>query len=525
MSPSLKPASGKIRGVVFLAAITLASCLTALDAQTVSPSSSAESPAQAGKQQNAAFSKDCTLPGVSAQRLREVVDATAKLPAPLASDAMIRVAKKVASQCPVLAKDLLQRAFDQADGVEPATAYKLAGGKGVNTDSRIFFKKKTYDLAMDSLSLQSRAVIAMAPLDAKKAIQLFRQMSPPRPPAATCASGFAPDVSVYYDALAKVFASMKAQKPRNDAEAQAPFLLVQEVVSATTSPVQLAPLAKVLSEANLSPTELSPLLSSIAAAVENFPVDDNSFSYWGGYPAAKAKDQLVQLAASKQISTAAFLRSFYDYLDRSLNGAHCAGNEPKDVKELATLYRSFTRTPGNPEQGVDPLHIPDTAPPIEPGPDPGEYWQTPKEKELLLEGKHLNFDDRWQPFTDPDFKTPEWQDRVRHALDDVDNWNASDEASPSDYYHEVEIMLFRMLSRLQPGTTLYDQVLAVWIKTFTESSLQWDNPVEWYIGVSEFLQFSRKDMKGPPPPAAIAVLKNSSNPYLNSIGVLTEFLQ
>jgi hypothetical protein len=141
-----------------------------------------------------------------------------------------------------------------------------------------------------------------------------------------------------------------------------------------------------------------------------------------------------------------------------------------------------------------------------------------------MDAKHLNFDDNWQPFTDADFKTPRWQDRVRHLLNDMENWNPSDEPTAADYYHETETLIFRVLSRL-PAGALYDQVLAIWIKTFTESSLQWENPAEWYIGISEFLQYSKKDTNGPAPAATIAVLKNSANPCLGSIGLITEFLQ
>lgn len=485
--------------------------------------SSSAAPRQDKTQKNSASSKTCTLPGISTQRFQDVVDASNALPPPLSADAMIRIANKVASPCPALAKDLLQHAFDEAGGVEPATAYKLAAGIGLSTDSRFSFMDKTYALAMDRLSLRSRAVLGMVGVDANKAIQLFQQIGPPRPPAATCAGGLAPDVSIYYDALGKILGIWKARKPRTDAEAQAPFLQLQEVSSATTSPVQLAPLAKILEEANLAPAELSSLLNTLAAAVGNFPVDDNSFYSRKKYPSVKAKDQLVQLARTKRISAAAFLRSFHDYLDRSLNGSHCDGNEPRDVKELGMLYQSFTRVPGAPEQGFEPLNLPDSAPPVEPRPDPGEYWQTPRGKALLLDAKHLNFDDNWREFTDADFKRPEWQDRVRHLLDDMNSWSASDEASAADYYHEVEALIFRVLSRLPPGA-LYDQVLAVWIKTFTESSLQWDNAAEWSIGVSDFLRFSQKNIGGPAP-AAIDILKNSSNPYLSSLGVLAEFLQ
>jgi hypothetical protein len=497
-----------------------------ISGQVVAPAdqSGSQTSGQVGTKKKPPSAKSCALPGIPAQRIQDVVDATGVLPPSLSADAMIRVASKVASACPALAKDLLQRAFDQAETIELPIAYKVATGMGYSTDSRFAFMDRTYALAMDQLSLRSRAVLGMAPIDGDKAIQLFQQIAPPSAPAATCASGFAPDVSIYYDALGKILALWKARKPRNDAEAQAPLQRLEEVTSATSSPVQLAPLVKVFEDANLPPSQLSSLVNTLTAAVGNFPADDDSFYYRHKYPSLKARDELAQLAATKQISAAAFLHSFLDYLNRSLNGPHCDGNEPKDLKELGILYRSFTHLPGTPEQQVETLSLPDSLPPVEPSPGAGEYWQSLKGKQLLLDAKHLNFDDNWKPYTDADRKTPEWEDRVRHLLDDMDSWNVSDEASPVDYYHERSILTFRLLAQIRPGN-LYDRVLEEWIKTFTESSLQFDNPPEWYISVAEFLQYSRKDSKIPIPAAATDVLKNSSNPNLSSLGVIAEFLQ
>ena len=359
-------------GTMALAAVAMVTAATRTSAQIAAPPAPGGSvPAPSKSQKPTTTSpKPCAPPGISAQKLNEVVDASNYLQAPLAADAMIRIAAKVAAQCPARAKDLLQRAFDQSESVEPATAYKIGGtmgrmnvvvgsgadafrGTGYSTDSRFAFMERTYGLAMDRLSLRSRAVLGMVPVDGDKAIQLFQQIAPPRPPVATCSSGFAPDVEIYYEALGKIFALLKARKPRSDAEAQAPFQELEEVTSATSSPAQLAPLVKVFEGANLPPGELSSLLNALAAAVENFPVDDNSFCYRRKYPAVKAKDDLVRLARAKQISPAAFLRSFYDYLDRSLNGPHCDGNEPNDVRELGILYRSFTHLPDTPERQLE----------------------------------------------------------------------------------------------------------------------------------------------------------------------------
>jgi hypothetical protein len=470
--------------------------------------------------QPAAAPKSCALRDIPAQRIQEVVDASYALQPPLAADAMIRVANKVASGCPALAKDLLQRGFDQSEKVEPETSQKLVSGMALTTDSALFLRNRAYALGMDRLSLQSRAVIGMVPVDGARAIELFQRIAKPRLLAASCDSALAPEVSIYYEALGKVYALMKAGKARNGNEAQAPFLLMQEIASAITSPVQLEPLAKVLQDSHLRGVELSSILSALATVVENFPLDDNSFYDRNKYSSVDAEVALSQLAFEKEVSQQVFTHSFHDYLNRSLNGPHCEGNEPTNLRELILLYQSFNRRAG----ASEPLTLPTTMPAVDPSPDAGDYWLTPKTKLLLVDAKHTNFDDNWKAFTAADRETPEWQDRVRHLLDDMEDWRPSDEVDPVAYYHQRCILITRLLSELPTGS-LYGRVVGIWINTLAESSLQWDNPAEWYLGVSDYLNFSKKDSKGKTPEAVTISLKNSSNPYLHSIGIVAEFLQ
>jgi len=86
------------------------------------------------------------------------------------------------------------------------------------------------------------------------------------------------------------------------------------------------------------------------------------------------------------------------------------------------------------------------------------------------------------------------------------------------------MMLYGTLRYLSQGA-LYDRVVSTWIVTFEESSLQWENPAEWYFEVSRFLRFSKKDDKGQSPQLALASLKNSSNAYPHASGVLAEFFE
>jgi len=109
-------------------------------------------------------------------------------------------------------------------------------------------------------------------------------------------------------------------------------------------------------------------------------------------------------------------------------------------------------------------------------------------------------------------------------LNDMEDWRPTDEPDPADYYHQRCMLLYDTLAYLPPGS-LYDRVIATWLATFAESSLQWDDPAAWYFEVKRFIEFSKKDIAGPVPLAALAALKNSSNPSLSALGVLTEFLQ
>jgi hypothetical protein len=464
----------------------------------------------------------CALPGLSPQYIQEIVDASSTLQPPLAADAMIRVATKVAAPCAMLAKGLLLRAFDQADRVEQSTSYARVRRNGTPTDTRTSYLSNAYSLQLDRLSLQSRIVIALAPLDGKKAIQLFERIMPPRLSAVGCASSFVPDVSVYYEALGKVL-RLRAEKSRSTDQVQS-LQELQEIVAATTSPVQLAPLAKVLKQFDLTPPQLSSLISSLSAAINGFPIDDNSIYSDGDYLPVKGEEELVRLAVKSQVSADVLVHSFHVFLDRSLNGPHCAGNEPKNLKDLVEVYAALNRSAAYSKQERELLSIPSSVPPIEPSPDDGEYWLSLKSKALLEDALHLNFDDRGRPFTEADRQTPEWQDRVQHLLNDMEDWRPSDEPDPSDYYHQRCMLLYRTLAYLPPGP-LYDRVVATWIATFSESSMQWDSPAEWYFEVLRFLDFSKKRRSGPIPDAALFPLKNTSNPYLPGIARVAEFLQ
>jgi len=485
--------------------------------------------AQARTQRQAAGQrKTCKLPGYPEERVAEVVAASDALPAPLSADAAIRIAIKISPHCPALAKELLQRAFDQADTVKGETEYRRTPGSYL-TDSRLSYAANGSSLQTDRLSLQSRATLAMAPLDSKLAIRLFERIAAPRPLAAACSSAFVPDVSIYYELLGRILQLFQARKPQNEAEAQEAFVKMEEVVGATTSPVQLISVASLLEKQTITSAQLSTLLSGLAAAIDSFPVDNRSLAASGhwrsvtGTP-ADAVAKLVKMSRDHKVSSYSLVQAYRNYLERSLRGVQCQDDFPKGSASLVTTAKSLNESLAKLGPGIEPISVPESSPKFEPGPAEGKYWSTPKTEALLMDGKHLNFDDEWQAYTDEDRKTPEWQDRVRLMLNHMDDWRPSDEQYPTDYYHQRCMLFYGILPNLPPGA-LYDKVVSEWMATVEESSLQWDNPAEWYFEVTRFLRFSKKTDSAPTPQSVLDSLKNSSNDYLHAAGVLAEFLQ
>jgi hypothetical protein len=83
--------------------------------------------------------------------------------------------------------------------------------------------------------------------------------------------------------------------------------------------------------------------------------------------------------------------------------------------------------------GIEPVSAPVGDLQIEPSPNEGQYRLSPKVKELLVDAKYLNFDAKWERFSDADKKTPQWRDRVERLLNHIDRWYPQDEVNAADY--------------------------------------------------------------------------------------------
>jgi hypothetical protein len=462
----------------------------------------------------------CATQKLSSDLVSQAIDAARSLPQPLSTDALIQVADKISAACPDFSKNLLMQAFEQASSIKDETAHKTVAWL---MDSRLAMSARASELAMDRLSIRSRIVTALASLSPKDATALFRSIPPPRPDAADCATLDVPDVAPYYLALGRILSlvrSTDAQSPYNSLT----MSQLEEIVSSTTSPVQIPLLAQVLQSAGLKQPDLESLVTVLASRIESFPIDDRSLSYVG----TRVVDAVLKLAYFNQSAGGMpdylLVHSFYDYLNRTLHGIHCADTVPKEPNTLPRVFDAFNQKLVNTAIGIPALEFPKPSLKVEPRGKEFPYWRSKKAQDLLADAKKINFNDEWLAYTNLSSTSSEWQERAQHLLNAIYSWNPNDESDTGDYYHERCILLRTMLAKISPRNSMYDTVIQALVNTFENSPLQTERPNEWYVEIIPLLQNTKRP-DGHAAPEMLSALAKSKNRYLNSLSLLTHLLE
>ena len=478
---------------------------------------------RANAQARKAFSKtearsvSCMMPGAPFRSLQEIIDTSEVLPAPLRADSMIRIADKIKDRCPGPAMELLLKAFEQAEGVKELTAHRSLVKL---VDSRDGTETNVASLAMDRLSLQSRVVLSLASFRPKDTVRLFRRIYAPRPAVADCSSLEVPEVSIYYrtfESVAEILRKDASQTASSHKDAI--FELLQNIVDATVAPEQLEPLLQSLKNASVSEDGISQLLNSLAVRVDSFELDDRSLTSTGPH-IAETIDKLAHLAGNR--TSYPLLHAFRKYLLNSLQGAHCSS--PKNDIQAMPIYEAFNQTLAGKNSGIDALPLNQVSAAVEPSGDETAYWKSKKSRELLMEAKHLNFDNNWVRYVNDQSSSSEWRAQIDAILNDIHNWQESDENNAADYYHEKCILFYGVLTKLRASDPIYGKALEDLVSTFEASSLQTERPAEWYWEIAMIVRSSKR-MTGEIPQKVLAALSRSRNGYLPAVAVLMGFLE
>jgi hypothetical protein len=356
------------------------------------------------------------------------LDLAQAAPPEFAADAMLRVAESGKIKDRDAVRDLVEQAFRMASAA--TFRVRMRGLPGTTTDTRSGVLSQAYDLKLDALSLQSRAVRDMLAIDKAKARDLFRDIPPPVLAPLTCDDAMVYDVADYYWTLGIIANTAFSEKERAKEEH---INFVLDYLGQAVSPVQLAPLARLIKNANATPAQTELLWTRFTGLLESIQGDGRS--------------SLAALAAISAEGGPGLQVSFEKYEQT----AQICKNDP----------------------GVTPK--------LE------HFWQTPKAKRLLADGLTL----RWAPdsrmFSEADRSAPEWQQQFTDYLSELADWTSGQEQSDADYYHQ-KCLVFEALLELVPAGPQQDKVLLDFVTFIGNSNLQRQSPVEWFIQANSVLE-------------------------------------
>lgn len=179
--------------------------------------------------------------------LHSLADLASAAPPEFTADALLRIVESGRVADRNASQALVEQAFQAAASAK--FPVRMQAIRGAVTDTESASLNEAYKLGLDIVSLQSRAVRDILPLDPAKARDLFGQIATPALAPLTCDDALFYEPDEYYRALSAVLNG--AFSPKEKAKDEHLNLLI-DVLGQATSPLQLAPLASVIESAGLT---------------------------------------------------------------------------------------------------------------------------------------------------------------------------------------------------------------------------------------------------------------------------------
>jgi hypothetical protein len=414
-------------------------------------------------------------------------------PPEFAADITLRLAESEKIKGEKWKRQLIEEAFRIAS--EAKHPLKRTALPGSQVDTRTGYLASALQLNLDRLSLQCRSVKAMLAVDKERARELFKEISPFKLPPLTCEDSLVYDSSVYYQTATAI-----AQTAFNEKEVRRgePIYFAQSCVENISSPAQIEPAVNLILSLKTTSSQLETLIYTFSTAIRKISGDDRSFSVPSlSLAVIGAIDQLSKVCIGRKLSTDELLTSFRKYLVNHFSATRCTdtfyNKQQKSVEtNLITYFNNNLRnaTVTN-QKEIFPLSEDEIKPAkIDGSTRYHPYWTSTKSKNLLLRVQTLNFKAQEKPFTEEEKQGAEWQWRLSQFLTDMTTWNAEDEKSEEDYFHQKSVQFYEVIE-ITPSSRLRDNVVHDLVIFLSNAKLQKSNPVEWLLHVNDLMTIVR----------------------------------
>ena len=407
-------------------------------------------------------------------------------PAEFASDALIRIAESPKVVDPDWKRELLEEAFRRAPDAQYPVRRSYIGGM---VDTRPGYLSYAFDLRLDALSLQCRAVKAMLSVDKKVARALFSEISPKlKLEPLGCEDALIYDVKEFYELLAEIVKTTFSPEGKRQNQ-HIEFLT--SYIEGITSSAQVGPISKAILAVKHTPSQLSLLIYSFGNALKNLPADDRSFTHvvlrdssGGGIT------ELAEACKQMEVPREALLKGYRTYLVTHLSAGRCADNLPNGNRGYVPRMVEYLNKhlwPESPisEEVIKPSKISGRA-------QIYEYWSTPAAKRMLMGVKRLRFGTGAVRLTDAEKETLSWRIELAEYLNDLKGWDAQTEKIAADYFHQKSNM-FAALSEIVPAGPARDEVMASFIGFLRENFIQRESRIEWLLHAKQLLDMAQSE--------------------------------
>jgi hypothetical protein len=399
----------------------------------------------------------------------ELAHAARAFPAEFAAEAILRLAEAGRQPASWRAAQIAE-AFQLAGAAREQVKRTVPAPAGEPRTLDAF----TADLNLDALSLRTRAVTAMAALDGRKARELFESLTVPAIKAGVCASGGTPDVAAYYEALGVVVeAGFSSDERRKGQAAQ----LLMSVLQSLSSPLQVAPAARLIASAKLSDAEIQAATAALSGALPQISAEDSAFT------AALYRDRLLDEIAAlatnlerRGLPASWLAQNFRRFLIAQLKGPRCAPHVA-DAGAVLALRDAF-----NARFGVlaTPLRDEDMVP--ERVEEPARAPERAESYTFSMRLRRLRLTSR---------EDPEWKNQVREIIDDIQAWSPSG-TSGSEVFHK-KAGFFQALLELLPAGAERQAVTERYVGLVSRSGIRQSNPLGWYCHANVLASRLRSD--------------------------------
>jgi hypothetical protein len=447
--------------------------------------------------------------------VRALLDVVSTIPPEIAADALLQLVESGGTLERSSKIDLIVRAFELAKLAQNPVKERL-GTPGVSTDTQAQSREMAFRLNLDRLSLQSRSVKAMLAVDRRKARALFEGMDFPELVPLGCEHVLVYDPTPFYQTLGKVVSEgFTGEEKRKGQHIQ----LLERYVLHLQSHTQVAPVADLLRNLDLSPAEFEEVNNGFITSLPRLDGDKRSFAY----AVRNYKfDSIVRLAKQLEkrgVSSESLLMTVREYLVSNFREAPCS-DIMHDSAGAKSLFQAVDQLFNRLNEGLKSTppaasaFAPIRQSEVEDVLDPSQardraYWQSPKAKELFDGVRALRFGKGRQRLTISERETVAWRVQLSDLLKKVDSWMPGDEPE-EDFFHEKAIIYTGLIDLTPPGPER-TRIVFTYVDFLDRAYSQRRSAVEWLWHVNDLVNRIATDDRG----EILQAFADSRNPTLN----------